>query len=96
MPDSTTTPVDPLRRLRHTMAAAVERLRALELPDGEAETARAVGCAALGLLSTVLFVSGTEVSSRVPAELVEDEIRKIAEMLSLVEPAQPALGAVQP
>ena len=87
----TSTPADDLRRLRHTVATAIERLRALELAPGDAATAREVACTALGALSTTLFVGGDTTGPQVPPSLVEDDIRQIAELLDL-EPARTPHG----
>jgi hypothetical protein len=80
---------DPLRRLRHTVATATERLRALDLPAGDADTARQVACIALSALSTTLFVGGDTTSPRVPADLVADEIHQIAGLLDIALDAVP-------
>jgi hypothetical protein len=79
----TSPPADDPRRLRHTVAAAIERLRALNLAPGDAATAGEVACTALGALSTALFVGGDSAGPRVPASLVEDEIRRVAVLLGL-------------
>lgn len=77
----TCAPSDDLRRLRRTVAAAIERLRALDLSTGDAATAREVACIALGALSTALFVGGDSAGPRVPAALIESEIRQVADLL---------------
>ena len=86
----TSAPSDDLRRLRRTVAAAIERLRALDLPTGDAATAREVACAALGALSTALFMGGDSAGLRVPAALVENEIRQVADLLGIGTETGPA------
>jgi len=79
----TCAPADDLRRLRHTVAVAIERLRALDLTPGDPATAGEVACTALSALSTALFVGGDTAGPCVPAALVEDEIHRICDLLGL-------------
>lgn len=94
----TCAPSDDLRRLRHLVSAAIERLRTtLQLPPGDPATAGEVACAALSALSTVLFVGGDNAGPRVPTGLVEDQLRQITGLLGLpFEAAAAPAGAVLP
>lgn len=79
----TCAPSDDLRRLRHLVAAAIERLRALPLPPGDPAAAGEIACIALGALSTALFVGAEGSTARLPLALVEDELGRIAALLGL-------------
>jgi hypothetical protein len=76
-------PRDELRRLRHAVAAVIERLRALEHASGDPTIAVEAGCIALSALSTVLFASSASAGPNVPADLVEGEIHRICDLLGL-------------
>lgn len=89
----TCAPRDDLRPVRQLVAAAIERLHALDLPPGDPAAAGEVACHALSALSTMLFVSGDTASPRVPAALVEDEISRIADLLALPRHAGTAAAA---
>jgi hypothetical protein len=79
--------------VRRTVAEAIEKLRALELPADEAETVREVALTALRAVATALFTdahAATDCPGAL-AGLIAEDIGRITILLA-AHPAEPQTG----